>query len=387
MNQQLIARSRKADVSLFLLDNHSQDIKVSGQCIYLREYPYVYTKMGYCGYVDYHTNRTGNSIDMLVFYLHYTFSEAVKVLSSYPVVHLDAVPIPESKIRCRGQSASFSDTAAASSGFTCSTASTSTSTTFSTGNTSGRQHVPAQVLKASNPVNRPRNARFCIPVPGPVPFTRARNYLHGRCLPYALIDELIEKELLYEDYGEWRNLVFVSRTRDFCELHGTVFHTNQTFHGLQKLYPDTFWSYCTAQNAGSVETAYICESSIDALSLYVLHRQREESSWPTSAYIGIGGVCNQQTIDRISGSVTTILAVDNDAAGQACRERNPHLQAILPEAKDWNEELVNQYTPKCIDGHWQALESYPEPDFCPVAFGDRNPGLPTAYEPEVRKRV
>ena len=57
-------------------------------------------------------------------------------------------------------------------------------------------------------------------------------------------------------------------------------------------------------------------------------------------YISIGGVAKQPAIDRIKGQIkNTVLAVDNDPAGQTCRDRNPELLCILPVSKDWNEDL------------------------------------------------
>lgn len=31
--------------------------------------------------------------------------------------------------------------------------------------------------------------------------------------------------------------------------------------------------------------------------------------------------------------------MDNDAAGQQCRDRNPDLEYALPTLKDWNDDL------------------------------------------------
>ena len=57
-------------------------------------------------------------------------------------------------------------------------------------------------------------------------------------------------------------------------------------------------------------------------------------------YISIARVAKQPTIDRLKRSkIDLILAVDNDDAGQRCRNRNPDLEYILPVQKDWNEDL------------------------------------------------
>ena len=44
------------------------------------------------------------------------------------------------------------------------------------------------------------------------------------------------------------------------------------------------------------------------------------------------GVANQAIIDRIvtAQKYDVVLAVDNDAAGQECRDRNPGLPVLVP---------------------------------------------------------
>lgn len=59
------------------------------------------------------------------------------------------------------------------------------------------------------------------------------------------------------------------------------------------------------------------------------------------AYVSIGGVVKQDTIDRLTGMYNVIIAVDNDEAGDRCRECNKDCDSILPIRKDWNEDLVD----------------------------------------------
>ena len=83
---------------------------------------------------------------------------------------------------------------------------------------------------------------------------------------------------------------------------------------------------------------YVCEAAIDAISLYVIHRAQKVKE--VAVYVSIGGVANQKTIDRLVRSgKKVVLAVDNDAAGQGCRDRNPMLESIIPKNKDWNDDL------------------------------------------------
>ena len=50
-------------------------------------------------------------------------------------------------------------------------------------------------------------------------------------------------------------------------------------------------------------------------------------------YCSLGGVANQQRIDAITAGMTAagcsaVIAVDNDKAGEDCRQRNPDLSFI-----------------------------------------------------------
>ena len=270
MNTEEIRKARRADLSAFLLSRHRNDVVVTGQCVYLKAARYVYTKKGYSGFVDYHTNESGNSIDLLVKYLGYSFRDAVTVLSEYDM------PSP----------------AAA------------------------------------------EHRTFELPHKDKRSDSRVREYLQYRGIPQDTIEELISSSLLYQD-SPYGNAVFVSRIKDFCEIRGT--DREKVFHGIRRKRPDCFWSY--RNSAERIMKAYICEAAIDAVSLAVLHKRAGITE--PSAYISIGGAANQSAVDRISRSVQTIIAADNDQAGEQCRQRNRNLPALIPVHKDWNEDLMN----------------------------------------------
>lgn len=87
-------------------------------------------------------------------------------------------------------------------------------------------------------------------------------------------------------------------------------------------------------------------------------------------YISIGGAAKQPAIDRIKRQIKTVLAVDNDSAGQICRDRNSELPFILPVTKDWNEDLqTGQYYGL---GNKQLFFPSPSVFFCEGAEGDIN---------------
>lgn len=155
-----------------------------------------------------------------------------------------------------------------------------------------------------------------------------------RGIPYETIGYLEKAGLIYQDKMH-HNVVFVNRDRDFAELRGT-YSDSKPFHGIIKNQPDRYWDFIV----GKPEKAYVCESAIDAISLYLL--LKDEGKEKNAKYVSLGGVANQQTIYRIKRESTVILAVDNDMAGQRCRDRNSDCEAIVPIRKDWNLDLLEK---------------------------------------------
>lgn len=157
-------------------------------------------------------------------------------------------------------------------------------------------------------------------------------YLSGRGITDEIIQRLIVDGLLYQDVH--RNAVFRNAAGDFYESRGTW--PGKAFHQCGKKTPDCFWSFVPD---GIAEKAYICEGAIDAVSLYLIHSLHGIKT-SSNAYCGIAGVANQQTIERIQKWLPSVLAVDNDMAGSQCRLRNTEITSLIPQNKDWNEDLI-----------------------------------------------
>lgn len=109
--------------------------------------------------------------------------------------------------------------------------------------------------------------------------------------------------------------------------------------------PTAFWWYKANGLYSYPDIAFVCEGAIDALSLYYLHKRGVLPAPTNGLYCSIGGVANQQRIDAIKAGMAaahcpTVIAVDNDAAGELCRQRNPDCAAIIPKCKDWNDDLI-----------------------------------------------
>ena len=305
VTREQIQIARKADLYSYLLCKYPDYVAGAGvNLLHLREHDSVYVKRGVSGYHAFSSGEHGNPIDFLLHYLHFSsFVEAVMELCAFETGEKNRSPA------------------------------------------SCVLSPPASSSPSPSPSVRP----MTIPVPDRPPFLRIFRYLMRRGFPKDFLDLLVRRGILYQEAATG-NAVFISPQRDYCELRGTG---GKPFHGVRKTSSNRFW-YWKEQLLGHAEAAFITEGAIDALSLYLLHR-RTGHSLPY-VYIAIGGVANQKTIDRIQKQIPAVLAVDNDSAGEACRNRNSTLPFILPRNKDWNEDL-------CDDFPVSELEKYVIPAF------------------------
>jgi len=179
---------------------------------------------------------------------------------------------------------------------------------------------------------------FGLPARASPPYDKVESYLISRGIPLDTIQSLIRKGILYQDalHG---NAVFVNPEGDYCEIRGTG---TIPFHGCRKKKPDRFWYVLSGPEP---KAAFICEAAIDAISLMLIHRKLHAGY--RAAYISIGGVTNQQTIDRVKRQIPTVMAVDKDPAGEECRKRNADIPYLIPDSKDWNDDLMKLRRSDC----------------------------------------
>lgn len=299
VTKEQIQAARKADLYKFLLRFHLNDVIQEGDSIRLCDNHSVSIKEGYCGYTDFATDETGNSIECLVNYFDYDFVKAVKALCA------------------------------------------------SSHRTNPEIHAAAQHTgTAADPAASGKNQKkpFVLPEPVTGPCMDLSSYLSNiRGISVYVLGDLAGDGILYMERSH-KNIVFVNPERNFAEIRGS--DPDHPFH--QVMYDDdpaAFWWFKQNGPYSEPTIAYICESAIDAISLYCIHRTY--SHWePNGLYCSIAGVSNQQRIDRIkagmdAAGLKTILAVDNDDAGEQCRRRNPDCLFAVPYLKDWNEDLVD----------------------------------------------
>lgn len=271
-----IQAARRVDLYEFLRSHHADEVVVEGNSLRLKADHSVSIRRSYAGYRDFSSGATGNGVDLLVRYFGYTVPQAVAAL-------------------------------------------TATAPAVATGQTT---------------TVSPNVKTFTLPGKADG-YRRVFAYLQQqRKIPADIIQRLIDKELLYQA-ERTNNAVFVNRKGDFAELRGTL--SEKPFHGVLKTEADRFWSFEGSPIApGEVPRAYICESAIDAISLYLLQRSHGEDT--RAHYCSIAGVANQQTIDRIKRHSHAILAVDRDEAGDRCRAQNKDIPHAVPKNKDWNDD-------------------------------------------------
>lgn len=272
VSQEQKQRARKADLYDYLIKHQRGMVELEGNSLRLKNNKSISVKQGYGAYKDWSTNEIGNGIDLLTKYMGYSFVDAVKEL-------------------------------------TC-------------------EYVGAE-FKASDEQIK---SIYILPTMA-ADFRRIIKYLTvKRGIDKSIIQWLIDKELIYQDLH--CNCVFANANKSFYELRG-IYDTPYHRNGDNSQQNIGYWCF-NNPDARVLTKAYICESAIDAISLYLLQ--------PDDAYyISIAGVGNQQRIDAVKAlGLEVITAFDNDKAGELGRTRNNDCKHVVPVhgCKDWNEQLV-----------------------------------------------
>lgn len=303
-------RACSVDLYEFLIYNHANMVKPEYGSVLLLADKHISVKRGFHGYMNFRTSETGNNVDYLMNFLGYSYQEAVLALIGETVTDNSYVPV-------------------------------------------------------FNPPIPDALKEITLPEPLEGRYKNLYAFLINRSIPPDVIQRLINDGIMYQS-AKGNNIVFCSPAGDYYELRGTNSYADRRckgrdeckrfkpekhnwcsmmdecenykpdpFHGCKKTKSDRFWFF-SPENKPS-EVVYVCEAAIDAISLYVIHQKQKRAE--VAVYVSIGGVANQKTIDRLKKSKNVVLAVDNDQAGQDCRNRNPDLKYILPHGKDWNDDL------------------------------------------------
>lgn len=290
--------ARKADLYDFLMRYHAADVKREGNSLRLRANHSISVKQGYAGYTDFAAGTSGNGIDLLTEYFNYSVVDAILALA---------------------------DT------------------------------TPVSAVSTHQPDTSPQKPVFALPKPVQGQYRHLFAYLNQvRQIPVCIIQKLIGERMMYQE-EEHNNIVFVSAARDFAEIRGT--NSDIQFRGVVSgSNRNGFWWFKTENPHSSAVDVYICESAIDAMSLFAIHQfdyaLHKDSAYPNpnNLYVSIAGVANLHKClyirQHMKNDHRVFLCFDNDEAGQK------HARQLIteypfqflqcspaPECKDWNDEL------------------------------------------------
>lgn len=320
-----IWRARRTNLYDYLLEYHPNGVTQEGDSLRLNRNHSVSIKIGWSGYKDFATGETGNAVECLMRFFDYGFKDAVAALAVYDGMAEEDLDIPEGNLGIPTEVVKLHGLPEA------------------TGTAPGPQGIsPPPVLRQNPQKPPPAPKPFVPPEPFQGPYRQLFAYLvQQRGIPAGLVQRLVDGGLLYQDAAHG-NAVFINQAKTYAELRGTM--TGKPFHGLAPgSSQEDFWWFKPGLPASPVTAAFVCEGAIDAMSLYLLRQPLPPGDNPM--YCSIGGVANQQRIDMIKSCMgaagrPTILAVDNDPAGEKCRQRNPDCSTLLPTLKDWNADLL-----------------------------------------------
>lgn len=169
-------------------------------------------------------------------------------------------------------------------------------------------------------------------------------YLQERGISWMTIQMLMKQNLLYEDCR--RNCVFQRENPGLCILRGT---RGEKWTKIICETPNNYWFFKAGEDPIDV---FICESPIDAISLYECNQRR------CGYYCAMGGlkeqtylrIINDLALDEDSNLCKNIkIAVDWDAAGRRFLDHTISNEykfvALRPSetemkcTKDWNDVL------------------------------------------------
>lgn len=190
----------------------------------------------------------------------------------------------------------------------------------------------------------------------------------------TLLQELIERfvadGLIYED-AKHHNVVFVGTDANGIPRYAHCKGTSDKFR-MDVAGSDKSYGFCYR---GKGTERYVFEAPIDLLSHIALY----PAGWEDHSYLSLGGVSPkalEHFLSERKDIESIFVATDNDEAGNNAAEKLAELipreisvYRFLPNAKDWNEELINE------------RNGLPTDDY--VTIGIRKPKNPTKSVPMI----
>lgn len=164
-----------------------------------------------------------------------------------------------------------------------------------------------------------------------------------RKLPKDLVEEFIASGMIYED-AKHHNVVFVGKDTNGIPRYAHCRGTADKFR-LDVTGSDKSYGFCYR---GKGKELFVFEAPIDMLSHIALYPAR----WRERSYLSLGGVSSkalERFLSECKDIESVFIATDNDEAGNNAAEKLAEqipqeisVYRFLPQAKDWNEDLINE---------------------------------------------
>lgn len=182
--------------------------------------------------------------------------------------------------------------------------------------------------------------------------------LKQRKIDREIISHFVKAGQLYED-EKYHNCVFVGTDEDGIPRHAHKRSTNSYGEAFRINVEggDPKYSF---HHIGVDEQLYVFEAPIDMLSYITLC----PDGWEQHSYVACCGTSSipvLNMLDRLPQVRQVFLCLDNDKAGHAASQRMTELlsdrgisaERLIPEHKDWNEDLVSEYAHEEVQMHCQ----------------------------------
>lgn len=226
------------------------------------------------------------------------------------------------------------------------------------GGEAGLSYAPADT-------SEPEPAKeFALP-PANRDMRRAYAYLlKQRHIDREVITAFARAKLIYED-AEYHNAVFVGTDADGVPRHAHKRSTNSEGPSFRLTVEGSDF-HCSFHWTGSDDQLYVFEAPIDLLSYITL----DPADWQRHSYVaccGTSAIPVLGMLERQPDLKTAFLCMDNDKAGHSAAQRIAELLQsrglntgiLIPERKDWNEDLCAQYeqaqAPPKVQSYEQGL--------------------------------
>ena len=172
-----------------------------------------------------------------------------------------------------------------------------------------------------------------------------------RNIDRSVVAHFARERLLYED-AKYHNAVFVGTDEEGVPRHAHKRSTN-SYGKAFRLNVEGCNPRYSFHHMGTDESLYVFEAPIDMLSYITLHPE----DWQRHSYVACCGTSIQpvaKMLERMPQIHTVLLCLDNDEAGHLANQRmmaqleaDYTVERLVPENKDWNDDLTTVREQKC----------------------------------------